>query len=251
MTTALRVLGWSLGVIALALLLVAPNANGPLLVLIWGIALLAFRYLASRIADRTPRLIVGAVFLGVCFLGAFSGGWFLIPCGVVFLVYDWRSEPRGVDPRLHGPEVLAAAASAFSGLVALSLLVAAQPGASMRGPTSTGPDGIQVYDDLADLAAMGPPTDRLDLAVALVAALLGLLLLASLAHARTSSPLAFFGMCAIVLGVAAFTVLASLSAGWWFVPAVALGVIACIAGWRGRPPAPSARPGQGKAAEPT
>lgn len=234
MTAALRVSGWVLAVLALALLLVAPNANGPLLVLVWAIAVAGFRYLASITAGRTLRLIVGAAFLWACFLGAFWGGWFLIPAGIAFLVIDWRAEARGVDPRLLSVDVLGAAASALTGLLALALLVETQSGARIRGPANVAPDGTPIYEDLADLAAIGPPTDRLDFAVVLAAVLCGVLVLTAVTHATSSSRLAFLAMCASVLGLATFAGLASLSAGWWFLPAVALGVVACVAGWRRR-----------------
>lgn len=249
MTALLRVLGWVLAVVSLGLLLVAPNANGPLLVLVWSLAVAAFRYLTSIIAGRTPRFVLGAAFLWGCFLGAFWGGWFLIPAGVAFLVADWRSEARGVDPRLLTVEVLAAVAAAVSGLLALALLVAAQPGASIRGPANVAPDGTPIYENLADIAASGPPTDRLDLAVVIAAVLCGVLVLAAATHARTSRRLAFLAMCASVVGLATFAGLASLSAGWWFIPAVALGVAACLAAWRRRRRA-SGRLGTGRSGAP-
>lgn len=230
MTPALRVGAWVLAIAALVLFLVAPNANGPLLVLVWAVVLFGFRGIVAGVRERKARLIVGAAFLWVCFIGAFWGGWFLLPAGAAFLAYDWRTEAERLDPRLAGAEVVAAAASALSGFIALALLVAAQPAASTR----SGDAGASAapYDDLASVVVAGPPSDRLDLAVVLVGLLLGLLLFAAVMHAQTSSRLAFICMCVSVLGVATFAALASLSAGWWFVPAVVLGVAACLAGWR-------------------
>lgn len=234
MTAAFQVSGWLLAALALALLLVAPNANGPFLVLVWGVALAGFRYVASMTPDRAPRLILGATFVWASFLGAFWGGWFLIPAGIAFLVMDWRAVARGIDPRLLAADVLAAAASAVSGLVALALLVESQSGARTRGPANVAPDGTPVYENLADLAAMGPPTDWLDLVVVLAAVLCGILIVAAVVHAQNGSRLAFLAMCASVLGLATFAGLASLSAGWWFMPSIALGVVACVAGWHAR-----------------
>ena len=51
---------------------------------------------AALVPDRVTRLVVGIVFLWACFLGAFSGGWFLIPAGIAFMLYDWRSNGRAV-----------------------------------------------------------------------------------------------------------------------------------------------------------
>jgi hypothetical protein len=95
-TGALHALAWVLAVAALGLLLVAPNANGPLLVLVWGVALVGFRFVTSIVPDRAARMVVGVVFLWGCFLAAFSGGWFLIPAGLAFLLLDWRSKGAGV-----------------------------------------------------------------------------------------------------------------------------------------------------------
>jgi hypothetical protein len=240
MTAALHVASWSLATLGLGLQLITPNANGPLLVLLWAGGIATFRILASMVAGRIPRLVVATTFVWLCFMGAFWGGWIMIPAGIAFILYDWRTDARGLDPRLLTTEVPAAAASAVSGFVALALLVATQPAGSIRDLLEPGPDGIPMYRELEDLATLGPLTDRLDVAVALVGALLGLLVVAAVGHALTSSRLAFLAMCASVLGVGVFAGLASLSAGLWFVPAVALGVVACVAGWRGRGRAPEA-----------
>lgn len=247
MIAGLRVAAWSLALGALALLLVAPNANGPLIVLVWGGALGTFRYLASTTAGRAPRALLGVVFLWACFLGAFSGGWFLIPAGILFLMYDWRTDARGVDARYLRIEMFAAAASVVSGLIALALLVQTQPWAGTESRVNVGPEGTPIYEDLADLAIAGPPTDRLDLVVKLVGLLFGFLLLTAAAHSRTSSRLAFLGMCLSALGLATFAGLASLSAGLWFLPAVGFGIVSCLAAWRRRRRGPSATPTHTKA----
>lgn len=230
MTTALRVTAWSLVIGALVLLLIAPNANGPMLILVWAIALAIYRSVASISTGRGLRAGVGIAFLWLCFIGAFWGGWFLIPAGVAFVLHDARTQSRGVDRRLLGAEVIGAAASAVSGLIALAVLVETQPAARL----AESPADVLVYEDLAELATLGPPTDRLDLAVTVAGLLLGLLVLAAVAHALTSSRLAFLGVWLCVVGLAIFAALASLSAGWWFLPAVALGGLAGIAGWQRR-----------------
>ena len=97
MERATRVAGWTLAALALALLLIAPNANGLLLVLIWSGALAAYRGLASVIVGRLPRLVIGFVFLWACFLGAFWGGWFLIPAAIAFLVHDFSHRSLSHD----------------------------------------------------------------------------------------------------------------------------------------------------------
>jgi hypothetical protein len=76
--------------VALALLLVAPNVDGPLIVLVWAGAVGLFRLVVLLVGGSLPRLIVGGVFLWTCFVGAFWGGWFLIPAGVAFAMHDWR-----------------------------------------------------------------------------------------------------------------------------------------------------------------
>ena len=230
MTTALRVAAWSLAIGALALLLIAPNANGPLLILVWAIALTIYRSVASVATGRGLRVGVGVAFLWLCFIGAFWGGWFLIPAGVAFVLHDARTQGRGVDPRLLGAEVVAAAASAVSGLIALAVLVETQPAARLAESSAD----VPVYENLAELATLGPPTDRLDLAVTIAGILLGLLVLAAVAHALTSSRLALLAMWLCILGLSIFAALASLSAGWWFLPAVALGILAGLVGWQRR-----------------
>jgi hypothetical protein len=83
-----RLAAWSLTALALGLLWIAPEVPGPVFALVWGTILVAFRFASSIAATQPGRIVIDIVFLGACLLGAWWGGWFLVPAGLAFLLHD-------------------------------------------------------------------------------------------------------------------------------------------------------------------
>ena len=79
-----------LAVIALFLFAIAPNADGPILVFGWSVALIVFRCCAGLMRTRAGRVAIDAAMGGLCVLAAFEGGWFLLPCVVAYTLIDLR-----------------------------------------------------------------------------------------------------------------------------------------------------------------
>ena len=87
-TSVIRWLPWILVAVALSVLLLIPDANGPVLVVVWGTIVLAVRYGVGLLPERTSRLWADALFTTGCFLAAFDGGWYLLPAALAFMVKD-------------------------------------------------------------------------------------------------------------------------------------------------------------------
>lgn len=88
---------------ALILFLVAPDSNGPLLVLLWASALLGYRYAVGLMRSSAERVAVDAIVLAACLVLAFEGGWFLVPAVLAYLDLDRRSPSAssGWPPRAY------------------------------------------------------------------------------------------------------------------------------------------------------
>lgn len=97
-TALLRLSSWLLVGCAFVLYLLAPNANGPVLVLAWGAIVAVFRFGATALVDRGARVVADTVFIVVCLVAAFEGGWFLVPAALAFLARDLTDNtPRPVQ----------------------------------------------------------------------------------------------------------------------------------------------------------
>ena len=79
---------------ALVLLLLAPAVDGPFLLIGWLLALAGYRWVSAAMPDRAGRMAAGGVFLSICVIAAFEGGWFLIPAAIAYLIRDARATPR-------------------------------------------------------------------------------------------------------------------------------------------------------------
>ena len=79
----------------LALVLMAPDVNGPVLAAIWLIVLVAYRWMASAPASGPGRAAVDAAFLALALVAAFEGGWTFIPAGLCYLGADLVGSGRG------------------------------------------------------------------------------------------------------------------------------------------------------------
>src|SRR4051794_12007817 len=89
-----------LAVAGLALILVAPAVNGPLLVAVWLVVLVAYRFLASGATTRAGKTAVDGAFLVLLFVAAFEGGWTFLPAALCYLAADvtaMRSHSRRRD----------------------------------------------------------------------------------------------------------------------------------------------------------
>jgi hypothetical protein len=76
--------------LACGVFLIAPDVNGPLLVAVWLLVFGIERAAVASIATRESRVALDAILLVGCVLGAFEGGWYLVPASIGFLWIDRR-----------------------------------------------------------------------------------------------------------------------------------------------------------------
>lgn len=117
----------------------------------------------------------------------FWGGWLFIPAGIAYLVRDLRDPLGGdADARVPGLESVMGVVGAIAGWISLAVITADRLAASSRVTLVQGPDGSAVVSGtLADLAAAGMPTDRPTTVIAITGLVLGLMIIAAVAHDRT------------------------------------------------------------------
>ncbi len=84
-------------VAGLAVFLIAPGVNGPVLVAVWLLVLAAYRFVAMAPDTRAGKAAVDVAFLVLAFFAAFEGGWALIPAGLCYLAADLTGSGR--NPR--------------------------------------------------------------------------------------------------------------------------------------------------------
>jgi hypothetical protein len=72
----------------LAIFLVAPDVDGPVLVAVWLPVLAGYRFLALAPTSRAGKAAVDLGFLVLAFFAAFEGGWIFIPAGLCYLAFD-------------------------------------------------------------------------------------------------------------------------------------------------------------------
>lgn len=122
---------------ALILFLLAPRANGPLLVLLWTGAILGYRYAVGLMRGAGERVAIGAVMLASCLILGFEGGWFLVPAVLAYLARDRREPPdsRPFRPRRYS---IVAAAAASWGWSILAIVVGARIEATAGAVVSAG-----------------------------------------------------------------------------------------------------------------
>jgi hypothetical protein len=121
-----RLIPWLPWLLAAAAILVfAVSPGGWILAAAWALVILVVRVVASLAPSREARTIIGVLFVAVCLLAAFEGGWYVIPAGLAFLWADRRPTVGPVAPPLGGPqlEIIAGVMSAVVGWLALAVIV--------------------------------------------------------------------------------------------------------------------------------
>jgi len=213
---------WALATLAGVLFVVLLGPTGILYNVGWGLVLAAGRAVAS--GPRSQRLAVDALLAVVAFLGAYVGGWYLLPAIGLFALADAAEvEVPAVRPRLEvGP--LAAIGSFLAGLAAVAFLALGSTYASRR--STVGPAGVVAEDPQISLTFLDVNGLRgaviLAVVVALVVAVLAGSLLDRSGEARLGRPLLAVG----AVGLAGVAVVSASTIGPVLAPAALLGLIA-------------------------
>jgi hypothetical protein len=225
-----------LAALALALFLLAPDINGPLLVLVWLAIITAYRVVVAMMAEPRALATVDLAFILLALLAGFWGGWFLIPAGIAWLVCDLRDRRTGAPPvRIPGAEAVTGVAGAVLGWVALTIVVSDRLAAASRVSIADTAEGPTVTLGSADdLAAAGLASDQPTVVITLAGLLLGLMLVGAFAHERTGQPWLHILLGVTLIWLVAIAFAAGLSIGMSLLPAVAGGLIAWLLGWRYR-----------------
>lgn len=85
---------WVLAIAAVVAYPVLLGAVGLAYILLWSTALVAVRWVAG--GDRGRRLTGDGIAAVACFLGAYLGGWYLLPSVAAFAILDLRGEASRV-----------------------------------------------------------------------------------------------------------------------------------------------------------
>lgn len=222
-------LPWGLALVALGLIVVAAPF-GLVLGMFWAALFAIFRTVAWSMGYRSGRRWIGWLLLGVCFLGAFEGGWFLIPAGAAFLFVDSRSKPAPPAWRDGARlELIAGLASAAVGWLALAL-IAFGPLYSAAYSSTGAPGGSGPSETVpTSLWAVGI-TGRAAVVLLVAAVTLALVAIGSVSHARWDANWGrlLIGLAAVVLS--GIVLAGMLTIGPWLVPAAVLALLAWIAG---------------------
>ncbi len=232
MATVARWLPWVLVALALGLFLVIPDANGPVLVVIWGSIVAVVRFGVGLLPDRTSRLWADAVVVLGCFLTAFEGGWYLLPAAVAFAVKD-RGSGTTHQPFRHltgRKEWVAGLAAGAIGIVGLAVALWG-PFYASRSATITADSIVEGPLTSTSLFAVGL-TPRAVVVLLLAASLLGIIAVASFVHARTGNRWARRLLGRAIVGLAIIAVAGAFTIGAVLLPAIALAIFAWVAGAR-------------------
>jgi hypothetical protein len=229
----LRIAPWALSVGAFGVLLLIPP-GGLVLAAGWAVVVLIVRLIAASVGSRAARIWTGAVFVLVCFLAAFEGGWYVLPAAVAFLVADASGADPPVAPWQNPPlEVVAAFGSAIAGWIALAAFIWG-PLYSSRSATATS-DGTSSATTAVSLAAVGI-TPRAFVFLGLAAVLLAVILTSAWIHARFRRNWARRVIAAATAGLAVIAAAGAMTVGVWLTPALVLALLTWMLGREVTPP---------------
>jgi hypothetical protein len=223
-------LSYGLGIAGIAALLLVPG-GGLLVASVWAGALIGVRLVVGVLRSRPERLWVGAIFALGCFLGAFEGGWYVLPAAIGFLVADTRRQ-RPPHTSLNGRayDVAAAMGSAIAGWIVL----AAFGWGPVYGSAGSGTDSAEALS----LAAMRL-TPRGEAFMVIAAALLAVVALSAIFRGRARAARTDLVQGAALAGLAVIAALGAMTIGVWLLPSIALGAISWILGRRFSAPSPA------------
>lgn len=228
-----RWLGPALAVGGLIVFLLAPDVNGPLLVLLWTATILGYRYAVGLMARPAERVTIDGVMLVACLVLGFQGGWYFVPAVVAFAARDARARvgTPGWSPTAY--TILAAAAAAW-GWSVLAVVVSGRQAADI--PTVPSGSAPAFGGTAADLAQAGLRDGRFETVVIVTTLLLGAILLGSLLRqaVRGRAPVALMALG--IFGVLAVAAAGFFTVGPYLLPSVGLALVAL---WRAHaaPPA--------------
>lgn len=195
----------------------------------WSLFLIVARSSTTDEA-RPRRLSVDALAAFVCLLGAYVGGWYLIPAFATFALVDLADIPSPA-PHLDGRgsrEILAALTTLCAGAIGVSVLIL---GASYSSASSSvAIDGTVTNDPIRAVGFLAVNGSN-GLAVLLVAtALLVAVFAGAVLHVRWGLRVGHVLTGAGAIGLVLISTLGALSVGPWLAPSAILAVVTWFAG---------------------
>ncbi len=247
-TTVAQALGWILVAAALGLFAAIPEAGGPMLALMWAVIVGVFRFSVAVLPDRSSRLAADGVFIVVCFLAAFEGGWYFIPAALAFAVADRATEEVGGSVRgSRQGELLFGVGAAAIGLGAIALVLWG-PLYSSRSASIIGGNVFDGPTSQTNLMAVGVTPQAIAVLLS-TAILLFVIAMTSIVDARTSNRAAHRLLGFAIVGIVAVAIAGAFTIGVFLLPSIALASLAWAFGHRADrgsgPAGPNASSGPG------
>jgi hypothetical protein len=224
--TPARLVPWLLAEIALIFLeaMLWP-AGGVWLLMLWNIALAAYRAVVAAAPTRRRKLGADGVFAILCLAAAWEGGWYLLPAVVAFGVVDAVTRPAPpLEPREIPGEQAAAAAAAVLGWLAIGFFVSG-PLYSSATATLLSDGSIVSTQGPASAAEVGLSTQSVAV-LGVTALLFGLTWLLASLDGRRRSAATYAGLAVTTLALCAVALLGSMSVGPLLAPGVAFAMVA-------------------------
>lgn len=226
MDRALGLLPWVLAFVAVVAFPLLLGPVGFAYSLLWSTALVLVRRIAGD--DRERRLASDALAAVGCFLGAYLGGWYLLPSVAAFAILDLRGPRILKAPSSRDLAFTAGIGSAVAGIMAASLLVLGRLYATAT--SIAGQDGAR--DTIASNETFLEVTGAAGFAVVAVLVSCSVAMLFGTAthraRRRIARPLFVLG----ALGFSLVAVLGALSVGLYVAPSAFLAWLATVASWR-------------------